>query len=67
MTSADQSLVERANAAIDAGTLVNIGGQPVKKKLDSGLVRAAGDLMYPVVDQIPVMLPDEAIAVSQLD
>jgi len=31
------------------------------------LLREAGDLLYPIVDQIPVMLYDEAIALDQLN
>lgn len=66
LSSAEASLVEQANRAIEGGTLQNTGGQKLKKPIDGGLVREAGDLMYPVVDDIPVMLPDEAIEISQL-
>ncbi len=67
LTHAEPELVEQANRAIAAGRLSNMAGQKLKKEIDGGLVRAAGDLMYPVVDAIPVMLPDEAIDLSQLD
>ena len=63
---AQQELVDRINSGISAGAVVNIAGQTIKKPIDAGLVRAAGDLMYPVVEGIPVMLPDEAIDVSQV-
>ena len=66
LTVADGQLVERLNQRIAAGQIVNLAGQSLDKKIDGGLVRAAGDLMYPVVDGIPVMLPDEAIALSQV-
>jgi uncharacterized protein YbaR (Trm112 family) len=64
---AEPALVLRLNAAIAAQRLRNHAGQLVKRSLDGGLVRAAGDLVYPIVDQIPVMLYDEAIPVAQLD
>ncbi len=67
LTRAEPELVEQANRAIAAGQLCNLAGQKLKRQVDGGLVRAAGDLMYPVVDAIPVMLPDEAIDLSQLD
>ncbi len=66
MSAATQDVVNRVNQAIAAGRVVNRSGQSVKKTIDGGLVRAGGDLLYPVVDQIPVMLPDEAIELSQL-
>jgi len=66
LTVADVELVERINRAIQAERIVNLGGQAVSRRLDGGLVRQAGDLVYPVIDGIPVLLPDEAIDVSQL-
>jgi len=67
LSQADQETVERANRNIAAGQVVNLAGQQVSKAIDGGLIRAAGDVMYLVVDGIPVMLPDEAIVLSQLD
>jgi len=64
---ADARLVQRINQGISAGQIKNLGGQIIKRQLDSGLLREAGDLLYPVVDEIPVMLPDEAIETAQLD
>lgn len=63
---ADTELVERINRAVQAERVVNLGGQAVSRRLDGGLVRQAGDLVYSVIDGIPVLLPDEAIDVSQL-
>ena len=58
---ADSALVEKLNQQADAGTLKNRAGQPVKEKLDGGLVRADGKFLYPIRKDIPVMLVDEAI------
>lgn len=63
---AEPKLLARLNAAIAAGRLTNRGGTQLEKSLDGALVREAGDLAYPIVDQIPVMLADEAIAIDQL-
>jgi uncharacterized protein YbaR (Trm112 family) len=58
---AEPVLIEKLNQQIAAGGLKNRAGQPVKEKLDSGLVRADGKILYAVRQDIPVMLVDEAI------
>ena len=63
---ADEATLARVNRAISAGAAKNLAGEPLAKPLDGGLVREAGDLLYPIVDQIPVMLPDEAIDLHAL-
>ena len=49
------------NQKIEEGILQNIGGRKVKDKLDGGLIRVAGDRLYPVRKNIPIMLVEEAI------
>ena len=63
---ADDALMARLNAAIDAGTVKNRAGEPVADRADSGLVREDGAYLYVVRDDIPVMLKDEAIPLDQL-
>lgn len=63
---ADDALVAQANAAIEAGTLKNRGGEAVQSKIDGGLVREDRVYLYPVRDDIPIMLIDEAIPLDQL-
>lgn len=58
---ADEALLQRINAAIEAGRVTNRGGDPVESPLDEALVREDGRILYPVRDGIPVMLVDEAI------
>jgi uncharacterized protein YbaR (Trm112 family) len=58
---ADAALIAQLNARIETGTLNNRAGQPVKEKLGGGLVRADGKLLYPIRQEIPVMLVEEAI------
>lgn len=58
---ADSALVEKLNQQVATGGLKNRADQPVKTKLDGGLVRADGKFLYPVRQSIPVMLVDEAI------
>jgi uncharacterized protein YbaR (Trm112 family) len=61
LSLADTALVSRLNAAVAAGRLKSRGGQKVEKHLDGALIRADGRLIYPIIDQIPILLVDEAI------
>ncbi len=69
LTVADQSLIEKLNRAIadEDITIVNLGGKRVEEPLAGGLVRQDKTLLYPVVDDIPVLLADEAIPLEQID
>ena len=61
---ADAALIQRLNASIEAGSLTTRGGQSVTEPLAEGLVREDGAVLYPVRDDIPIMLIDEAIPLS---
>lgn len=58
---ADQELIDRINARIGQGGVKNRGGQAVEAKIDGGLVRADKAYLYPIREDIPIMLIDEAI------
>jgi uncharacterized protein YbaR (Trm112 family) len=66
LDAASDALVNEINAAIRAGRLVDRSGKAVAETIDGGLVRAARDVLYPIVDHIPVLLVDESIALCQL-
>jgi uncharacterized protein YbaR (Trm112 family) len=59
---AEPALIEKLNQQIAAGQLKSRGGQPVKEKIDGGLVREDRKFLYPIRGDIPIMLIDEAIA-----
>ncbi len=61
---AEQELIDQLNARIENGEISNRGGKAVEKKLDGGLVREDGAYLYPIEDEIPIMLIDEAIALK---
>jgi uncharacterized protein len=63
---AEQSIIDKANAAIEAGTLKNRAGEKIEEKIDAGLIREDKAYMYPIRDDIPIMLIDEAIPMDQL-
>lgn len=58
---ADAELLGRLNAAVSEGRVKNRAGEPVTGPVEEGLVREDGQLLYPVRDDIPIMLIDEAI------
>ncbi|MGI6460725.1 MAG: Trm112 family protein [Candidatus Hydrogenedentales bacterium] len=66
VTLAEQPLVDKANAAIEARTLTSRGGEIIDEKIEGGLVREDGVYMYPIREEIPIMLIDEAIPLEQL-
>lgn len=53
--------IKKVNAAIAAGTVKNRAGEAVKEKIDFGLLREDRAYLYPVREDIPIMLIDEAI------
>ena len=58
------SALEQLNRQIAGGRLKNRAGQTVMGKIDGGLVRADGKYLYPLRQNIPILLVDEAIPLS---
>lgn len=65
LTLADDKLLARLNRAIARGALLNKAGQPVKQPFSGGLVRDDEVVVYGVVDDIPMLLIDEAVPLDQ--
>lgn len=63
---ADAGTLEKVNQAVASGGLKNQGGNRVKDRIEEGLVREDGKILYPVRDDIPVMLLDEAVRLETL-
>ena len=58
---ADDQLIDKLNGAISKGELKNKAKKPVTEKLDGGLIRTDNKILYPIREDIPVMLIDEGI------
>jgi uncharacterized protein YbaR (Trm112 family) len=58
---ADEDVIEALNERIRQGAVKNQGGEVVTEELTEGLVREDGKRLYPVRDDIPIMLIDQAI------
>ncbi len=63
---ADAELVQRVNAAVAARKLKNRDGQDVVEPIDAALVREDGRFLYPVREDIPIMLIGEGIEISRV-
>ena len=64
---ASDSMVKRMNDLIDQGKVKNRGGEVVTEPIDGGLVREDRTYLYPIRDDIPIMLIEEAIELPPLD
>ena len=65
VAEADALLVEKINAAIAEKRAKNRAGETIETPIEGGLVRADGSYLYPIRDDIPIMLVDEAIPLDQ--
>lgn len=59
-------IVEKLKALQADGKLLNRAGQPFSEPLQAALVREDGQYAYPVCDDIPIMLIDEALPLQQI-
>ena len=66
LAPASESLVGEINSMIRSGRLRNRAGRAIEQPIDGGLTRAAGDVMYPILDGIPVLVKEEAISLEEL-
>jgi uncharacterized protein YbaR (Trm112 family) len=58
---ADSALVQKVNELIKAGQLQTRAGKPITQPCDGGLVRQDGQFLYPIRQNIPILLINEAI------
>jgi uncharacterized protein len=58
---ADTALIAKLNEAVSRGQLKNKANKPVSEPLDGGLVRSDRKILYPIREDIPVMLIEEGI------
>jgi uncharacterized protein YbaR (Trm112 family) len=61
LTLLDPKVVEKINKQIHLGIIKNRGGETVKEPIDAGLLRKDNKYFYPIREDIPIMLIDEAI------
>ena len=62
----ERSRLEKLNQAISTGSVQYVGGDPVKDPLQEALITENGKVIYPVRDDIPVLLAEKGIGTTQL-
>jgi uncharacterized protein YbaR (Trm112 family) len=63
----DDRLMTQLNQRIGQRQLKNRAGDTLDKQLDGGLVREDRQMVYPIIDGIPILLVDEGIPLDQLE
>jgi len=63
---ADETLIGKLNDAVTRGVLKNRAQKPVTELLDGGLIRSDRKVLYPIREDIPVMLIEEGIPLEEI-
>jgi uncharacterized protein YbaR (Trm112 family) len=59
--------IDAINKKIKEGTVKNRGGEVIREPIDGGLLRSDRQYLYPIREDIPIMLIDEAIPFKDFD
>ena len=65
LAKAGAELIEDLNKRIQASTLVDRVDEKVTESIDGGLIREDGKILFPIRQDIPVMLIDQGIPLGQ--
>jgi uncharacterized protein YbaR (Trm112 family) len=66
LTHLPGSRLKRLNEAISAGSVQYVRGEVVEQPLREALITEDSKVIYPVVDEIPVLLEERGIGTTQL-
>jgi uncharacterized protein YbaR (Trm112 family) len=66
LSMAGEGTIARVNRAIGVRRVKNRGGHVVEQAVDGGLLSADNSLLYPILDGIPLLAPDEAIRLEEI-
>lgn len=66
VTVAEDTVILTLNSLVTRGELKNKGDRAVTEPFESGLVREDGTLLYPIRENIPVLLIEEGIPLAQI-
>lgn len=64
---AEDAIVEKINNMIESGELLNRIKQKVTERIDGGLIQKEDrQYLYPIRDEIPILLIEESISLENL-
>lgn len=66
LVRAEREVVEKLEKLRAAGTLRNGAGRTVEEPITDGLVRKDCEVFYPIQNGIPLLVTDEAVALTKL-
>ena len=65
LTVLGQEKLDKLNAAITSNEALYVGGDKVTQQLQEGLITEDGKVIYPVQDDIPILLEEKGIGTTQ--
>ena len=65
LTVAGDEVIWRLNEQIAAGRLRNRADQPLTRPIEGGLLREDRRVLYPIIDETPILLVDEGIELKE--
>ena len=63
----ERSRLDKLNQSIAAGSVHTVRGAAVDEPLKEALITQDGRVIYPVIDDIPVLLEDRGIGTTQFN
>jgi uncharacterized protein YbaR (Trm112 family) len=67
LTVLTQEKLDKLNGTISSGEALYVDGAKVKDLLTEGLITEDGKVIYPVQDDIPVLLEEKGIGTTQFE
>ncbi|NLG16421.1 MAG: hypothetical protein GX556_03705 [Fibrobacter sp.] len=67
LTLVSDKVIQMINGEIKKGEVKNRAGETVNEPIDAGLLREDHKYLYPIREDIPIMLIDEGIPFDQFD
>ena len=61
LEEAGREIIDRLNELVKIGTLVDRSGERVSEKIEGGLICRGGKYLYPVRENIPILLIESSI------